>query len=192
MFIKFKLEAGFGKKKGLRRLAGSELTYEEAPPPQKAEAPAFVPPEPQPRRTQQAAPVKPLRLRANMSVREVAKLLKDKRIQRVVGKTEAGFYERYASSNYSMAELAEHVGTTDEVGVRVYAERIENTIVREALGLKLITGVEPPPKDGDAQYERLREEETRLAGKDLVKQDRRLRKEKGVKHGIGFKVEKPE
>ena len=90
-------------------------------------------------------------------MRETANLL-DGHVRKVVGEAEALFYERYASGNYPMGELAEYVGCTDEIGVRVYAEKIENTIIREALGLKLIKNVEPPPKDSDAQTAREQDE----------------------------------
>ena len=168
--FKIRLETNEPKKKGLRRLAGSSLTFEEAPPPQTAHVPAFESTQPQP----QPQPVKSLRLRAGLSVRESAKLLQDKRVRKIVGETEAGFYEMYASGNYPMAELAEHVGTTDDVGVRVYAERIEDVIIREALGLKLIKNVEAPPKDEEANYAREDDERMELQTDDFIKRARRL------------------
>jgi hypothetical protein len=121
-----------------------------------------------------------------MTTRDVAKLLKDGRIRKVVGEAEAGFYEMYANGNYPMAELAEYVGTTDDVGVRVYAERIENTIIREALGLKLIKDVEAPPKDEEAKFARKDDERMALQADDLIKRARRLWR-KGERPGWTFR-----
>jgi hypothetical protein len=105
----------------------------------------------------ESKPREPLRRRAGLTVRETARFLKDARVRDVVGEAEATFYEHYASSNCPMAELIAYVGTSNAVGVRVYAERIENTIIREALSHRLLKSVEPPEPDDDAEYERDRD-----------------------------------
>jgi len=65
----------------------------------------------------------------------------------------------YASNNYDMAELADWVSCESEVGVRVYAEQVENIIIRQPLHYKLLRDVEAPPEDLDAKYEREKDQD---------------------------------
>jgi hypothetical protein len=160
-------------KRGLRRLAGSFLTNESAPPPQTVPFPAPLRPEPQPEPQRHPQPpeskVRSLRLRANLTIREVAKLVKDKHVRKTVGEACARFYEMFASGNYTLEDLAAYIGTaSDGIAVNVYAEKIENTTIREALHYGLLKTVNPPPKDDAAKYEQEEDEVAELTAKDLV------------------------
>jgi len=131
-------------------------------------APKVDPPDIEESQSEPRPRLKSLRLRAGLTARETAGFLKDDRVRDVAGEAEATFYEQFASGNYPMAKLIAYVGSSNAVGVRVYAERIENFIIREALHHRLLKTVEPPPEDRDAQYERELDEDARLAGKQRL------------------------
>jgi hypothetical protein len=185
--MKFTFKASFEitkapKKSGLRRLVGSFLTAEEAPPPQHAEVPAFEPMQipgaaPMPEATELLEPRpapspslnKSARMRANMSVREVAGLLRDPRIAKVVGPTDATYYLQYAGNNKSPAELAARMGVS-EAGFKVLMEDVEKKVVIEAIALK-------KHKAKMAKYVRDGSEHLRTEAEDREAQERVERRE---------------
>ena len=96
----------------------------------------------------------PPRKQWNMTERDVAALLDDRRVFGERAKVETRAYREYAAGNKSTSELAEeYINSGNEFAFLVYVHDIEKNILRDAAGFNLIGPVvNPVPVDIDEQY----------------------------------------
>jgi hypothetical protein len=87
----------------------------------------------------------PLRKRFGMTVREVARLLDEPFVDRVIPLAESQIYRKFAANNVSKKELTEWLGLKNESSTRVFLKDIENRIIAQALMLGIVSEEQQTP-----------------------------------------------